>query len=285
MASTKYYNFYYLDWDSKEKRLIISENTPKSNSLIKLVLIETLSCPIILENFVPEQYYDINKKHKNYRGFKNYINNHMKTIKTDTKLEHVHKNKYTELVSEKINDQTILYWLNQNLYLIIEKEFYSYLIDTKLYVKYKSFNFYIILTYILTHSKYNQIAEDIKTFSETKFFALYLDTNYRFTRKNLSINYKKPSVGNIIIPYKYYGLEEERVYSPLYLKTIKPVLDSIKYTKYNKFNKLTRTIINLFFSSVNLLIVLIYIILAIIINHRTNIGFISYSFVNKEIQN
>jgi len=209
----------------------------------------------------------------------------MKTIRTKTKVENPHNNKYTDLVSGNINDQVIIDWLNNNLKLIMEKEFYSYLIDTKSYVKYKSFNFYIILTYILTHSKYNQIAEHIKTFSETKFFALYLDTNYRFTRKNLSINYKKPSVGNIIIPYKYYGLEEERAYSPLYLKTIKPVLDSIKYTKYNKFNKLTRTIINLLFSSVNLLIVLIYVILAIIINHRTNIGFISYSFINKEVKN
>ena len=285
MASTKYYNFYYLDWDSKEERLIMFEDTSKSNSLIKLVLIETLSCPIILDNFVPEQYYDINKNNHNYCSFKNYINNHMKKIKTQTKLEHTHNKKYTDLISGKINDQTVIYWLNQNLDLIIEKEFYSYLIDTKSYVKYKSFNFYIILTYILTHSKYNLITEHIKIFSETKFFALYLDTNYRFTRKNLSINYKKPSVGNIIIPYKYYGLEEERAYTPLYLKTIKPVLDSIKYTKYNKFNKLTRTIINLLFSSVNFLIVMIYVILAIIINYRKNIGFISYSFINKEIKN
>lgn len=210
----------------------------------------------------------------------------MKKVKNTPVKDNIPKteSKFTELVTDGINNGSLVKWLNMNLKLLVEKEFYSYLIDTKSYVKYKSFNFYIILTYILTHSKYGAISQKIKNFSESKFFALYLDTNYRFTRKNLSINYKKPSVGNLIIPHKYFALEEERLYAPLYLKTIKPVLDSIKYTKYNKFNNLARTIINLLFSSVNFIIVTIYVILAIIINHRTNIGFITYNFVNREIK-
>ena len=75
MASTKYFSFIYLDWDSKKSKLIYSVKTDTSKSLIKVILMESLSSPSVLDKFVPEQYYDINKTNSSYRDFKNYINN------------------------------------------------------------------------------------------------------------------------------------------------------------------------------------------------------------------
>lgn len=271
---SKYFKFIYLDWNSITNTLIYSKSI--NNSLIQIILIESMSLPIVLDKFIPNLYCDVNKNHYNYLNLKNYINNHMKKINKYSKNKI--KKIYTNIISENINDDYFLNWFNSNINIFIEKELYFYLIDTIRYVKYKSFDFYICLTYILTHSNYNNILINIKLFAKTKFFYNYLNTSYSFSRKNLSINYKIPTVGNIIIPYKYYYFEEKRTYILQYYKTIKPILDSVKYNKYNKLNKLLRILINLLFSSINLIILLIYVTLAVIVNYKTNTQFITYNF-------
>jgi hypothetical protein len=279
MVNSKYFNFIYLEWDKTNNNFIYTKNN--ESSLIKMWITESFENPIILKCFTPECYIDINKKNYNYCHLKKYTNCHMKQFKNILDKDPNFKNKYSLINRSDINDDYILNWLSNNLDAIIENEIYTYLYDIERYTKKRSFQYYIALTYILTHCDYSQIEADIKIFANTLFFSTYLNTNYRFKSCNLNINYKVPTIGNIIIPYKYYTMEETRNYAPIYLKNIKCIVDKTKYNKYNKFKKLLRIFINLLFSSINVIILVLYLTLCYIINKYNGTQFISYNYYSK----
>lgn len=266
MNNHKYYKFIYLDYVNNT----LVYTTDYEKALIKIIQMEPLTNLTLQEEFIPYHFCDIDINHENFKKLKKMINNHMREIKKNIKSK-------SECTKLNIN-HNILEWLNQNIYYFIENEFYPFLHDVKRYVKYICHKFYNTLTYILTHSRYSNIENDIDIFSKTTFYRVYLDTKYTFNKYNMNINNIIPSVGNLLLPCKFYDLEDRRTYIPQYLKTIKHALDKIKYTKYNKTVKLIRIIINLIFSSINVIIALIYIILCIIVNKRNKIGYIVYNY-------